>query len=148
MFSRGLLKKVQPVGASETNAEAYFGTPHKCVTGMTMRPEVKILTQGPNGGNLTPKTQVRWGGALPLTAVRLGPVRERVKEAIGATRFRAEAKRREASPEGKSAFSDEAQYPWVRAGVGATRWGRRLVFLPSEICRDPLLGGRPKNART
>ena len=75
-------------------------------------------------------------------------MRGRVKEAIGATRFRAEAKRREAPPEGKSAFSDEAQYPWVRAGVGATGWGRRLVVLPSEICRDPPSGGRPKDART
>lgn len=85
---------------------------------MTMSPEVKILNQGPHGGNLTPKTQVRWGGALSLTAVRLGPERERVKEAIGAIPFRARAKRREASVEGKSAFSDKAQYPWVRRAYG------------------------------
>ena len=112
------------------------------------KPGGEILNQGPYGGNLTPKTQARWGGALPLKAERLGPVRERAEEAIGATPSRAQAKRRKASAEGKPASGGEARYPWVRLGVVATGWGRWLVVLPGEICRDPLLGGRPKDART
>lgn len=114
---------------------------------MTMSPEVRILYQGPYGGNLTLKTQVRWGGALSLTAGRLGPVRERAEEAIGAILFRAQAKRREASAEGESASSDEAQYPWVRRA-----YGRRDRVEGSWSYPVRSVGirasGRPKDVRT
>lgn len=114
---------------------------------MTMRPEVKILNQGLYGRNLTPTTQVRWGGELPLKAVRLGAERCRSEEAIGATPCRAKAKRRKALTEGEPASSGEARFPWVRSRVVATAWGRRRIVLPGEICRVPPQGGRPSERK-
>ena len=112
-------------------------------SGMAARLEVKILTQSPDRGNLTPKRQ----GRRPGVPGRQGgvravvpwptPARGRLVEVIGAQPCRAKAKRRKASGTGEPAASGEAQYLSGVPGVVATGWVRNLAVLPAAFCRVP-----------
>lgn len=111
------------------------------MTGMSNEPEVKILNQGPDRGNLTPRRQGHVGGK-PAQAAMPGctpsfTARACLKEAIGvlwSKRKRSAVKR---SASGESVVSDEAQF----LSVVRTYWRQDLdnvrYFLPSEICRVP-----------
>jgi hypothetical protein len=76
------------------------------VIGMQNRPEVKILSRGPDGGNPTPKRQglcLGKPGPQRRDANAVAPAKEGPKEVIGAHPFRAQAKRRKASTPGEPA---------------------------------------------
>lgn len=106
---------------------------------MSNRQEVKVQTQDPDGGNLTPKRQGRRSGAPDPRQWHSpgGPVRGGLVEVIGARPFRTKVKRRKACVAGKPASSGEARYPselrvyWRRNGLEV------CCRLPGEICRVP-----------
>jgi hypothetical protein len=107
--------------------------------GMTNRPEVKILTQSPDRGNLIPKRQGHGSGA-PDQAEReawKSPERGCLMEVIGKQPNRTKVKRRKASCAGEPASSGEAQNLSGVHGVVATRWLRSLLALPEAFCRVP-----------
>ena len=112
-------------------------------SGMAARLEVKILTQSPDRGNLTPKRQGRRSGVpgrqggVRAVVPWPTPARGRLVEVIGAQPCRAKAKRRKASGTGEPAASGEAQYLSGVPGVVATGWVRNLAVLPAAFCRAP-----------
>jgi hypothetical protein len=110
-----------------------MGAPTRCVIGMQNRPEVKILSRGPDGGNPTPKRQGLCSGKpvlLRRDANAVVPAKEGPKEVIGARPFRAQAKRRKASTPGEPATSGTTQYPLeVKLDVVTTGWMRSLFVL-------------------
>ena len=75
---------------------------------MQDKPEVRILSRGPDGGNPTPKRQGLCSGKPELLRKVVHaamPVKGGPKEVIGAHPFRAQAKRRKASTPGEPAAS-------------------------------------------
>ena len=135
-------------------------------SGMAARSEVRVLTQSPDRGNLTPKRQLRRPGApgrkvavwMAIGASREPnrrsgagkpwsgrweqrrqptPARGRGVEAIGARPSRTKAKRRKALWVGEPAPSGEARYLLGTHRVVATGWPRDLAFLPAAFCRVP-----------
>jgi hypothetical protein len=113
---------------------------------MDNEPEMKILSQDPDAGNLTPTRQGRCTGA-PVRVAQVHqrkhgerarhPVREGLVEAIGAQPFRTQVKRRKAAWVGESAAGDEAQFASGAHDVLATGWLRCSLFLPEEFCWVP-----------
>jgi hypothetical protein len=110
---------------------------------MSARSEVKVLSQSPDRGNLTPKRQLRRPGApgreveVRVVAQRPTPARGRGVEAIGARPYRAKAKRRKAFWVGEPASSGKARYLLGAHGVEARGRSRNLVFLPAAFCGVP-----------
>ncbi len=115
------------------------------MTGMTNNPEVKDLPRGPDRGNPTPRRQ----GHESETAMKAErtegasrkrsepPARACPEEVVGARSDRTRVKRRKAYTAGKPANGGEALFLSVAVCVVATGRARRLLFLPSEICRAP-----------
>jgi hypothetical protein len=107
---------------------------------MTNRLEVKILTQSPDEGNLTPRRQGRCSGepGLLVGGEGRGPVKGRLVEAVGVQPNRAQTKRRKASQVGEPAPGGEARYSLGTCGVVATWRLQSLLALPEAFCRVPL----------
>jgi hypothetical protein len=89
---------------------------------MANRLEVKILSQSPDEGNLTPRRQGRCSGKPGLLArgEGRGPVKGRLVEAVGVRPNRAKAKRRKATRVGELAPGGEARSSAGTRGVVAT----------------------------
>jgi hypothetical protein len=103
--------------------------------------EVKIHTCYPDGG----KTTLRGTRARAPQGVL--SARKCLVEVLGALRFRTKVKRRKAWQAGKSASSDNTQYPFVACCVLATGSKRILYILPAEFCRVPRTRGRPEDEK-
>ena len=110
-------------------------------SGMAARSEVKVLTQGPDRGNLTPTRQGHWPGGPGRTRPRkelgLSPARGCAVEVIGVQPCRVKAKRRKALWAGEPASSGEAQFLSGSHRVVATGRLQNLVVLPVAFCRVP-----------
>ena len=109
---------------------------------MGNRQEVKIQTQGPNGGNLTPKRQGRRPGAYRVHVSRrtVGScvsARGGLVEVIGACPSRTKVKRRKACAAGEPALSGEARYPPELRMYWRRDVHEVCCHLPGEICRVP-----------
>jgi hypothetical protein len=136
---------LRPVALSVETCRAEWTPVHEAgVSGMAARTEVKVLTQSPDRGNLTPKRQLRcpgvpgWkAGVRVICAPRPTPARGRGVEAIGAQPCRAQAKRRKATWAGEPAGGGEARNLLGAHGVVATGWLQILAVLPAAFCRVP-----------